>query len=191
MIDNLAQLRAKYTALDTAEPKDEDLIRSLRLHRVDIAIEVGGPVTETSLQVVTWITVVRRIEHQIEASGALPRENRRRSTTGEDRPLLGPWLTRQRNAATRQHHCSYQTRRLELLPDFDWTPLITAWEAQFQQYKTFVQDHRRAPDHRQPAERAFAQWAKRQRSNYRNGVLTSSQIEQLKTLSIWKMGPRR
>lgn len=189
MPDTLAQLRADYTALDSEKPVGEDQAVSLRLHRVDVSLDTGGPVTETSRRIVNWVTMIRRIEDQVITVGVLPRENRRRRDSEDQRPLLAPWLTRQRSAATRAHHCTYQTLRLQLLPDFDWKPLHSAWATQFEQYRWFIRRHRRVPLYRQARERALARWAARQRTHYRDGVLAPVQIDALETLPIWHWGP--
>ena len=115
-----------------------------------------------------WIANVRTLETFVRTAGRLPRTNARlpRTAASQEERMLTEWVRYQRTERARARHCSYQTLRLEAVTGFSWSPLDDAWDHHLDAYRAFVRQHARLPRYRStdPAERAIASWAAKQRS---------------------------
>lgn len=189
--EGFQSLEAYYTALASTTPSaGEDLAErdwSLRYFAVDRSIENGDVPEDPSVRIRTWISNVRLLEHEIAHRGSMPPLNQQDAggeMADEVRRVIW-WKADQLRPATRRHHCSYQTRRLEGLTGFSWSPLDDRWDAQLELYKVFAKA-RHAPKYRAGgADRHSARWAQRQRDLYRRHALDLTRISRLEATGLW------
>ncbi len=172
----LLWLHASYAVLEATPTRTltPDQARSLAFYRAELLAEYSpGTSAGTRDLVSKWIANVRALESFIRTSGRFPRMNARlpRVAVSRQERALTEWVRYQRTERARARHCSYQTRRLEAVTDFSWSPLDDAWENHLEEYRAFVAQYRRLPRYRStdPAERAIASWAAKQRYLIRAG----------------------
>lgn len=132
-----------------------------------------------------WINFVHDLDHFVSIAGRLPRSDSRRPRARTKEQALVDRLAYQRRPEVRAAHCSYQTLRLESLPDFRWEPQVERWAEQLMLHQSFWAQTGRAPrrDAPDPNERAIARWATQQRAARRNGTLTSDRARQLRDVT--------
>ena len=135
-----------------------------------------------------WIANVRTLELFIRTTGRLPRTNARlpRTAASREERVLTEWVRYQRTERARARHCSYQTLRLEAVTGFSWSPLDDAWDHHLEAYSAFVRQHGRLPRYRStdPAERAIASWAAKQRSLIRAGRAPHHRITEFLEITV-------
>ena len=116
------------------------------------------------------------------------RENNRlpREAISDEERESAEWARYQRRPSTRSQHCRYQTRRLEIIPDFSWNPQEDKWIAQFTDYFHFFDAHGApAIRSRNPDERRRAAWAARQRLAHAKGTLPPARSAKLEATRLW------
>ena len=193
----LQHLFARYRALETLDSSQlkDDEKRSLRFFRVEQELRRSPePLENTVDQVHTWVRNVLELELFVARNYQLPRVNRRREPAADPvERRLEQWLNYQTRPATISRHCAYQTDRLAIIPGYSATRLDDQWQSRYDQYRAFLADNRRAPVLRSadPAEKALANWAAKQRLQRRNAVLTAHRAATLDRLEMWTWGAPR
>jgi len=193
----LQHLFARYRALETLDSSQlkDDEKRSLRFFRVEQELRRSPePLENTVDQVHTWVRNVLELELFVARNYQLPRVNRRSETAADPvERRLEQWLNYQTRPATISRHCAYQTDRLAIIPGYSATRLDDQWQSRYDQYRAFLADNRRAPVLRSadPAEKALANWAAKQRLQRRNAVLTAHRAATLDRLEMWTWGAPR
>ena len=184
---DLDSLIAHYTDGLPAKPTPDD-IRSARYAAVEAALLAGVVPTERSIHIVTWVNRARELHSFVNVQGRHPRENNRAAggAIPQSERALHEWVRDQRRPNTHKRS-TYQRLRLQLIPGFSWDPHKDAWQVQLKRYRAFVELHRRAPRARSadPAERALADWAARQRRLHRSKRLGTDHEKTLRSLPIW------
>jgi hypothetical protein len=187
----LQQLFARYRALEAHDSSQltDDEERSMRFYRAEQQLRrTTEPLDSTVDQVHAWVRNVLDLELFVARNYQLPRVNRRRAPAADPvERRLEQWLNYQTRPGTISRHCSYQTDRLAIIPGYSATRLDDQWQARYDQYRTFLAGNRRAPALRStdPAEKALANWAAKQRFRRRNESLTAHRAAALSRLKMW------
>lgn len=193
----LQQLFARYRALEALDSSqlNVDEVRSLRFYRVEQEMRrLPVPLEDTVDQVHTWIRNVLELELFVARNYQLPRVNRRKnSSTDPVERRLEQWLNYQTRPTTTRRHCSYQADRLAIIPGYSATRFDDQWHTRYDQYRAFLADHRRVPALRSadPAEKALANWAAKQRLRRSNASLPAHRAAALSRLEMWTWGRSR
>ena len=167
---------------------DGDDRRSLRYFVVELAYRAGRTADEHRQRIVDWVESLLQFESFTDREGRLPRENNRlpREAISDEERESAEWARYQRRPSTRSQHCRYQTRRLEIIPDFSWNPQEDKWIAQFTDYFHFFAAHGApAIRSRNPDERRRAAWAARQRLAHAKGTLPPARSAKLEATRLW------
>jgi len=188
MHEQIAALIAAYTRPLLHNPTADE-VRSARFAEVERSLIAEISPSDEGVHLVRWVHRARELTAFATDSGRFPRENNRASagTISRDESSVHEWVRLQRRATSRDRHCAYQVRRLELIVGFSWDPHGDAWERRFAEYRQFITEHRRAPRSRSEsaAERGLAYWAAEQRAQHRRGRLDPVRVAALRELSIW------
>jgi hypothetical protein len=191
----LQQLFARYRTLEELQPRqltlDEE--RSLRFYRAEQEIRRQPALSEPSVnQVHIWIRNVLDLELFVARNYQLPRVNRRRRPmdVSDEERRLEQWLNYQTRPTTILRHCSYQADRLAIIPGYSANRLDDQWQGHYEQYRSFLAEHRRAPALRSadPLEKTLAAWGAKQRLHRRNGSLPAHRVAALTRLEMWSWG---
>jgi hypothetical protein len=194
----LTDLFAEHEALVTKDPRHltADEARSVAYYRTEVLLlQAGEAGDETRDRVTAWIRTAQSVDRYVAVHGRVPRRSSRRSGQSEsaDSLRLAVWLEDQRRSAARDRQCTYQLKRIAAYPTFDPRSRDERWQAALTDYRTFLQEHGRAPSARStnPTERSLGLWATRQRRLYRNDALAVERATGLaETLPIWTWGVR-
>lgn len=113
-----------------------------------------------------------------------------RSEGGDDtETALGWWATRQRQSYRAGTLQDVRVARLELLPDWDWDPYGSEWDAALQAYLRWLEHHdglRPTARSSDPTERTLGEWARGQRRAHRKGELPDDRAERLAAVAGWQ-----
>ncbi|SEB74755.1 hypothetical protein SAMN04489806_1672 [Paramicrobacterium humi] len=147
-----------------------------------------GVETQGSRRMRRWVATVNCLDRFVLAERRMPRENRRLAPgeIGEQEKSLASWVRYQRRPATRNGHCEYQSRRLEIVDGFQWDPLGEAQRELATQYAEFFTRFGRAPRYRAeaPEERRLANWAAKRRQLAMRGALSAQEVERLRAAGV-------
>ena len=133
------------------------------------------------------------LESYIVRTGKFPRDNRRfprDAFTHEHRHLI-TWVNTQLRESNLGNRCTFQLRRLHLVPGYALTSRPGLWESQRSTYLDFITTPGNgipSPRIEDEAERHLAQWRARQRAAYRTGRLTDLQVNALESILGWTWG---
>ncbi|WBM79124.1 Helicase associated domain protein [Cryobacterium breve] len=182
-----AQLELRSRATLTA-----DQARSLIFYNAQRASEGAAAATNPGRDVIAWIRNTEALSTFVARESRMPRENRRlpNSAISADEKSLVNRVRNQRRAFTAGRLCTYQVRRLQCIPGFSFKPLDDAWHTSYTAYVQFTRTHRDAPKLRSadPAERALAGWAAKNRMAYHDGRLTPARTALLNDVEFWSWG---
>jgi len=101
---------------------------------------------------------------------------------------IGAWVSGQRQSFKKGQLEKFQIDLLESLPGWTWEPLSGIWESVYFELSKFAAEfgHTDVPDNRSlSVERNLSHWVRRQRSNYKQGLLSKEQIDLLESLPGW------
>jgi hypothetical protein len=189
----LQTLHAQYADLALAGKRSlsEDQARSLACYRAERAvIEDPAAFAGTTDRSLKWALLVQELEKFVATRGRLPHQNNKLALEYSDpdewklcerlRYLQGRGLNEGRL-------CGYQRRRHACIPGFREHPREADWESRLQDYRNFLDTHRRAPRYRaeDANEKRLAAWAAKQRTAYRAGTLSQHRIRRLVELGVW------
>jgi len=194
----LRQLHAKYAELaeQLSEALSPDEKRSLKYYFAEVAAlaaeaDMGRPADRAT----AWVATMLELDAFASRHGRLPRVNRRPTgaVASTEEVRLEQWLNYQTRPTTVSLGCSYQADRLALITGFSATRFNDRWRAQYEGYRRFLFERQRAPLLRSvnPAERALAGWAAKQRLHRRNGSLPADRHAALDALPQWAWGTGR
>ncbi|TFC18609.1 hypothetical protein E3O19_04370 [Cryobacterium algoritolerans] len=192
----LQALHAEYAVLSLAGKRSlsGDQARSITFYRAELAfIEDPRAFAGSSNQIVKWIWFVQKVESFVAANGRLPRQNNRLAGEDIDRDEwdLAEWVRyRQGRAASTGRLCDYQRRRLACIPGYREHPRESNWDRRLEDYRSFIEVHRRAPRYRSEdgTEKSLAGWGATQRAAYLAATLSPRRIRRLEQLQIWVWG---
>ncbi|MEO5339859.1 MAG: Helicase associated domain protein [Magnetococcus sp. MYC-9] len=107
-------------------------------------------------------------------------------------PHLADWVQQQRREALKGRLTADARARLEAV-GFVWDPEQSAWDALFEAFQTFHQQHGHGQVPEQwPSHPALAEWAKQQRSALAKGMLPTRRVEALDALGFcWDLEQAR
>jgi hypothetical protein len=189
----LLALHAEYRSLANAQVRwpSDDLVQSLRYYEADVAFATEGIDLSPKGRVAVWVRNVYALEDFIETTGHFPQDNRRRPVTNftPEHLRLISWVGTQRRATLSGLRCTYQLRRLDVVPGYAASSVDGRWNVMFERYRAWIETAP-APRYRSPdaEERSLANWGAKQRVAYRRGTLDSSRVEKLEQLRIWGWG---
>lgn len=168
----LRELRAKYAFL--AGQPAADLSRDERRGVEQYLADTGAPTKNVTLR--GWTRFAHELHEFITQNGRMPLPASRPGASAQE-ARLDQMMDRYRSPNVRDNLSSYQVRRLESIPGFEWEPLDRRWHAAFRAYQAFRKFHRHAPHPRShdAAEKALARWALAQRIAANNRTLTTRQ----------------
>jgi hypothetical protein len=189
-------LHAEYADLALAGKRSlsDDQARSLACYRAERAvIEDPAAFAGTTDRSLKWALLVLELDNFVATQGRLPRQNNRLASEDVD---PDEWRLYERlrylqgRGVRAGSLCSYQRRRHACIPGFREHPRASEWEGRLEEYRNFIDLHRRAPRYRahDRNEKRLAAWAAKQRSAYRAGLLSERRIRGLTKLDVWTWG---
>ena len=103
---------------------------------------------------------------------------------------LGNWVSSQRSKYNISQLEEEKIQRLQSLKGWSWKPFEDQWNLQFQSLTDFaeINGHCTIPS-RTEEFRSLAIWASHQRSQFRDGFLTDSQVSSLESIESWQWSP--
>jgi hypothetical protein len=191
-------LHAEYAELARAGRRSlsDDQARSLTYYRAELAY-IADPraFAGSTNKIVTWVRFVQDVERFAAANRRLPHQNNRLAREDidpEEWKLCERLRYLQGRAVRNGRLCLYQRRRHACIPGFREHPRKADWDQRLEDYRIFIDVHRRAPRYRSVdgSEKSLAAWAATQRAANRAGMLAEHRIRGLNQLTIWAWGRR-
>ena len=146
-----------------------------------------GSVSNRSQRDVVWIGRYGDLVRFIARTGRLPSEVAKPVDGGEKyERRLGGWVRYQRRRQERGLIVRWQRELLDAVPEFTWDPLGDQWDIWMDMLRDFLDREGRVPRYRtsDAGERALAAWLHKQRHIHGKGLLSSSRVAALRSVSF-------
>ncbi|MGW8430565.1 helicase associated domain-containing protein [Curtobacterium citreum] len=175
----LAALWSEYAALSDQPSR----LLSLEQRRgVEYYLADIDPEAASRPFVRRWVARVHELESFAIASGRMPLADRRRPRPATAEQSLVDAVAYFRQVQAAGGYCDYQTRRLEAVPGFSWSPRDAHWATMLAAHQQFWAEHGFAPRRRSsdPAEVAIGRWVAQQRALHSRGQLPPARAARLR-----------
>jgi len=129
-----------------------------------------------------WIARVHELDSFVHESGRMPLADRRRPRPATTEQSLVDAVAYFRQVQAAGGYCDFQTRRLEAVPGFAWSPRDARWATMLAAHQQFWAEHGFAPRRRSsdPAEVAIGRWVAQQRALHSRGQLQPARAARLR-----------
>jgi hypothetical protein len=129
-----------------------------------------------------WIDRVHALDVFVEQQGRMPRADPRRPRPATEEQALVDAVAYFRQSHAAGGYVDFQTRRLEAVPGFAWSPRDTTWALRFAEHQAFWATNGFAPRRRaaDPFEVTIGRWVAHQRALNTRGALRADRAARLR-----------